>query len=161
MEQQLEQIFSDFRGKRSDLIPILQKIQDVLGFVPCKAMKATADFLNIPESSVYGLITFYSQFYLTKPGKHKIRVCEGTACHVRGSQTVVDAISDRLSIKPGETSEDQMFTIERVACVGSCALAPAVVVDKKVHGAMDAPKINKVIDRIFAAEAGDEQREGE
>ena len=122
-------------------------------------MKATADFLNIPESSVYGLITFYSQFYLTKPGKHKIRVCEGTACHVRGSQTVVDALGDRLKVKPGETTEDHQFTIERVACIGSCALAPAVVVDDKVHGVMDAAKINKVIDQISAAEA--EQGEGE
>ncbi len=145
----LDLALKDYEGAPSELIPVLQEVQDALGYLPREAMAAVAEFLNIPESAVYGVATFYSQFYLTRQGKHKIRVCQGTACHVRGSSDVVDAVRKRLGLKAGDdTTSDHEFTLERVACVGSCALAPVVVVDEKVYGAMSAAKTEAVIDAM-------------
>ena len=145
MQEQLEEVFGKFDGNRSDLIPVLQSIQDRLGYLPEEAMSKTARFLNIAESSVYGVATFYSQFYLTPQGRHKVKVCQGTACHVRGSEAITRTVSDLLGIKPGETSKDFEFTVERVGCFGSCAIAPVVVIDEKVYGNMTPEKTTKVL----------------
>jgi NADH-quinone oxidoreductase E subunit len=148
MQEQLEEVFGKFDGNRSDLIPVLQSIQDRLGYLPEEAMSKTARFLNIAESSVYGVATFYSQFYLTPQGRHKVKVCQGTACHVRGSEAITKAVSNLLGIKPGETSKDFEFTVERVACFGACAIAPVVVIDEKVYGNMTPEKTTKVLKAI-------------
>ena len=127
----LKGIFGRYSGSQGELIPILQDIQAEIGFIPREAMSETARFLNIPESSIYGVVTFYAQFYLTRQGKHKIKVCQGTACHVRGGRRIMQAVKKRLGISPGETSADYSYTLERVACLGSCALAPVVVIDNR------------------------------
>jgi len=134
MQNQLDEIFTRRDGAPGDLIPVLQDIQDVLGYLPREAMTEAARFLNVPESTVYGVATFYSQFHLTRQGRHKIRVCQGTACHVRGADEIVKAVSAKLGIGPGETTSDFEFSVESVACFGSCALAPVMVVNEKVYG---------------------------
>ena len=148
MQEQLEDIFSRCRGERSELIPILQDVQGAFGYIPAEAMKAVARFLNLPESVVYGVVTFYTQFHLTRQGKHKISVCQGTACHVRGSGRIMQAVKKSLGIRPGETTEDYMFSLERVACFGSCALAPVMVVDGSVHGKMTPQKAEALLESI-------------
>jgi len=159
VQEQLDKIFAQCDGKPSDLIPILQDIQDVLGYVPREAMSETARFLNMAETSVYGVVTFYTQFCLTPQGKHKIKICEGTACHVRGSREVSRAVEKKLGIKSEETTEDFLFSLERVACLGSCALAPVIMVDKKVHGAMTPAKMETLIDTMRDAESESDQAE--
>jgi len=120
--------------ERGELIPILQDMQDAIGYLPPDAIRAVAEFLNVAESVVYGVVTFYSQFYLTRQGRHRVKVCEGTACHVRGSGDVRTAIERTLGVGSGSTTEDYRFSLERVACFGSCALAPVMVVDDRVYG---------------------------
>ncbi|MHC4714733.1 MAG: NADH-quinone oxidoreductase subunit NuoE [Planctomycetota bacterium] len=132
----LQGIFQKYPGNQGDLIPILQDIQAEVGYIPREAMSRTARFLNICDSTVYGVVTFYAQFYLTPQGRHKIRVCLGTACHVRKGKDIMTALERKLGIKSGQTTDDLEFSLERVACFGSCALGPVVVVDGKVHGKM-------------------------
>lgn len=141
-------IFDRYQGKAGELIPILQDIQNDRGWLSRESLVETARFLNIPESAVYGVATFYAQFYLTRQGKHKIRVCQGTACHVRGGKRIMQAIRRKLGIGPGETTEDYQFSLERVACFGSCALAPVVVVDDKVYGNMTPQKAEKILSQL-------------
>ena len=132
-------------NKREDLIPILQKIQEELGYLPPYAMLEVARFLNIPEIDVYSVATFYNQFRLTPPGKHSIRVCMGTACHVKGGHITLAAWQRRLKIGPGETSADREFDLDTVACVGCCAMAPVTVVDKKVEAKADPTKVDGIL----------------
>lgn len=147
-QKTIQKIFSGHQGQRNELIPILQDVQAAFGYVPREAMTKTARFLNIPESSVYGVVTFYAQFYRTRQGKHKIRVCQGTACHVRGGRRIMQAVEKNLGINPGETTADYKFSLERVACFGSCALAPVMVVDGKVHGRMTPQKAKKILESL-------------
>jgi NADH-quinone oxidoreductase subunit E len=156
MQAQVREIFARHSAERSQLIPILQEIQEALGYIPREAMTETARFLRVPESTVYGVVTFYAQFYLTRQGKHKIRVCQGTACHVRGGKRVMRAVQKKLGIAPGETTPDYQFTLERVACLGSCALAPVMVMDGKVHGALTPAKAEALIARVQAEEPAGE-----
>lgn len=148
MTQQLQSIFQRYSGERGELIPILQDIQDTLGYIPRDAMSQTAGFLNLPRAAVYGVVTFYAQFYLTRQGKHRIKVCTGTACHVRGAQRIVEAVKGSLGIGPGETTHDYEFSLERVACFGSCALAPVMVIDGKVHGRLTPQKAEKLLGKL-------------
>ena len=147
-QETIQQIFSGYQGQRNELIPVLQDVQEAFGYVPREAMTKIARFLNIPESSVYGVVTFYAQFYRTRQGKHKIRVCQGTACHVRGGRRIMQAVEKKLGINPGETTADYKFSLERVACFGSCALAPVMVVDGKVHGRMTPQKAKKILESL-------------
>ena len=149
MQERLKTIFSGYGGERSDLIPILQDVQAALGYIPPEAMTQMAEFLKLPESTVYGVVTFYAQFYMTRQGKHKIKVCQGTACHVRGARRIMAAVRKKLGINPGETTEDYQFTIERVACFGSCALAPVMVVDGKVYGRMTPQKAERLLEDLM------------
>jgi NADH:ubiquinone oxidoreductase subunit E len=145
MDQELNEVFQKYEGKREELIPLLQDVQGKLGYLPAEARTAIGKFLNVPESVVFGVATFYAQFYLTRQGKHKIKVCRGTACHVRGGRRIMQAVQRKLGIKPGETTPDYEFSLERVACFGSCALAPVVVVDGKVHGRMTTQKAEQIV----------------
>jgi len=148
MQEQLQSIFGRHPPEPGALIPILQDVQQTLGYLPGPALKAVAEFLNVPESSVYGVATFYAQFHLTRQGRHRIKVCQGTTCHVRGGSAVMRAVQARLGIGPGETTEDYMFSLERVACLGSCALAPMMVVDGKVHGRMTPRKAERILEAL-------------
>jgi len=155
----LDEVFSRFSGARGDLIPILQEIQAVEGYIPAEAMSRTARFLNVPESTVYGVATFYAQFYLARQGRHKIRVCLGTACHVRGGRRIMQAVRRRLGIWPGETTEGYEFTLERVACMGSCALAPVVVIDDTIYGKMTVAKVERLLDELEEREKAGQAEE--
>lgn len=142
----LSDVFARFKGKREELIPILQATQNAYGYLPADAMKQIAKFVSMPESQVYGVATFFAQFYFTRRGKHQVKVCYGTACHVKGATRVLEAFERGLGIECGCTSEDYEYSLEKVACVGSCALAPVVVVDEEVFGQVDPSKVVEILD---------------
>jgi len=145
MDEELREVFENYEGKREELIPVLQDVQEKLGYLPKEALVSVSRFLNLPESVVFGVATFYAQFYLTRQGKHKVKVCRGTACHVRGGGRIMQAVQRKLGIKPGETTDDYEFSLERVACFGSCALAPVVVIDGRVYGRMTTRKTEQIL----------------
>lgn len=129
------------------VIPMLQEIQEQFGYIPCEAVDWLAAKLKISKQEIYGVATFYNHFRLNPPGKHEIRVCLGTACHVGGGEKLLDTIAEKLGINPGGTTPDGKFSLERVACVGACALAPAVVLDNEVHGRMTQRALKRLLDR--------------
>ena len=130
--QPLDSILDEFKGQKGAVIPILQRIQEAYGYLPKEILESTSKRTGIPLSQLYGVATFYAQFHLNKRGKHLIRICDGTACHVSGSEKTVQAIENAFDIQPGGTSQDSKYTLEIVYCVGSCGLAPVAVVDDKV-----------------------------
>jgi NADH-quinone oxidoreductase subunit E len=137
----------DQRGKDIDsLIIILQDIQKELGYVPENAVDLVAGELEISPTRIYGIITFYEQFRLHPPGKHSLKVCQGTACHVMGGELILNYLSDKLDVKAGETTSDGQFSFERVACVGCCGMAPVVVVDDKPQGNSNITSIDKLVE---------------
>ncbi len=138
-------ILEDLGNERENLIPILQRIQAELGYLSLHAMLEVARFLNIPDIDVYSVATFYNQFRLTPPGKHSIRVCMGTACHVKGGHITLAAWQRRLKIGAGETTPDREFDLDTVACVGCCAMAPVTVVDKKVEAKADPTRVDGIL----------------
>lgn len=144
----MKEILSKFQGNRNELIPILQKTQDRYGFLSKRRISRIARFLNLRESDAYGVVTFYSQFHLTRQGKHRIKVCQGTACHVKGGRKIMETVEKQLGIKQGETTPDYSFSMERVACFGSCALAPVMVVDNAVYGRMTPEKAKSILKRL-------------
>jgi len=145
IKEKTREIFQGVERKRESLIPLLQKIQEELGYLPSQAMLEVAQFLNIPDIDVYSVATFYNQFRLTPPGKHSIRVCMGTACHVKGGHITLAAWQRRLKIEPGETTPDREFDLDTVACVGCCAIAPVMVVDKKVQAKADPTRVDGIL----------------
>jgi NADH-quinone oxidoreductase subunit E len=138
-------ILEGVESRRENLIPILQKIQEELGYLPPYVMIEVARFLNVPEIDVYSVATFYNQFRLTPPGKHSIRVCMGTACHVKGGHITLEAWQRRLKIESGETTSDREFDLDTVACVGCCAMAPVTVVDKKVEAHANPTRVDGIL----------------
>ena len=138
-------ILGSFEPQQKNLIPLLQRIQAGLGYLPQEAMLEVARFLKIPEIDVYGVVTFYNQFRLTPPGKHSVRVCMGTACHVKGGHITLAAWQRRLTISPGETTPDREFDLDTVACVGCCAMAPVTVVDRKVEAKVDPTRVDGIL----------------
>jgi len=147
-----------FGKERSSLIPILQMIQDTLGYLPPEVITIVADYLDLTESDVYGVATFYNQFRFNPPGKNPIKVCLGTACHVKGGDIILENFERKLEIEEGETTPDREFSIERVACVGCCAIAPVALVGETVHGNMAPSKVEGLILRI-QVEKEKEERE--
>jgi NADH-quinone oxidoreductase subunit E len=141
----LDKIIDEFAGRSGNLIPILQKAQEVYGYLPSAALNRIAEKTGIPLSQIYGVATFYSQFYLTRRGQHIIRQCDGTACHVRGAGKIVDAMQNELGIQAGETTPDYKYTYEVVYCLGACGLAPAAVVDNKVVGRLVPEKMVQIL----------------
>ena len=123
----------------------MQETQEKFRYLPAAAMREIAKFLRIPESAVYGVSTFYAQFKLTPLGKKVIRICRGTACHVRGASKVLAEMEKQLGIKAGETTEDMEYTLETVACIGACALAPTMTIDNETYGKMTAKKVAEVL----------------
>jgi NADH-quinone oxidoreductase subunit E len=158
IKEKTREILVGVERKRENLIPLLQKIQEALGYLPSQAMLEVAQFLNIPDIDVYSVATFYNQFRLTPPGKHSIRVCMGTACHVKGGHITLAAWKRRLKIEPGETTPDREFDLDTVACVGCCAIAPVTVVDKKVQAKADPTRVDGI---LLAYQLQKEQEEKE
>jgi len=148
VDNTLADIRQKFAGKPDEVIPILQSVQEALGYLPERAILEVASLVGVPSSTVFGVATFYAQFRLQPVGKHIIRVCRGTACHVRGSGRIQRDIQARLEVAPGETTQDRLFTLETVACFGSCALAPVVVIDGSVYGRMTSSKIGRILDGL-------------
>lgn len=130
----LDHILEEFQGQKGAVIPILQRAQDAFGYLPKPVLAAIAKRTRVPLSRLYGVATFYAQFRLTRRGKHLIRVCDGTACHVRGAAKNVEAVEKSLGVSPGQTSPDYKYTLEIVYCLGTCGLSPVAVVDDKVYG---------------------------
>ncbi len=139
--EKLPAILSDFGRERGALLPILQRVQEVFRFLSPGAIREVAAYLNISPSEVYGVATFYNQFRFHPPGRHEIKVCMGTACHVAGGDVILENFERKLGVKDGETTPDREYSIERVACVGCGALAPVAVVDEQVIGHMQPSKV--------------------
>lgn len=139
---------ADFEKQRGSLIPTLQMVQEELSYLPPEAIKIVADHLKIPKSEIYGVATFYNQFRFQPPGKYPVKVCLGTACHVRAGDIILENFERKLGICDGETSDDREFSLERVACVGCCALAPVAVIGETVHGHMAPSKVEGLLLRI-------------
>ena len=151
IREQLDELFSPHSGERGDLIPILQEVQEKFGYLPREAMREIAKFLSLPESTVYGVSTFYAQFKFVPTGKKIVKVCRGTACHVRGGTRILREVEKQLGIKPGETTSDMEYTLETVACIGACALAPTMVVDKETQRKMTPQKVAELFSNISKA----------
>jgi NADH:ubiquinone oxidoreductase subunit E len=145
---EFKDVFKGYKKSRDNLIPVLQKVQNKIGYISEESVNAISDYLGISSTEIYGVATFYTQFRFTRPGDHMIKVCQGTACHVRGGQKIMDAVCKKTGIKPGETSIDYKYSVDRVACFGSCALAPVVVVDDEVYGRVSPQKIKKLLEEI-------------
>jgi NADH-quinone oxidoreductase subunit E len=131
---------------RSDLVPALQRAQAALGYLPPEAIHRIADDLRLTENDVFGVATFYAQFRFTPPGRHRLRVCLGTACHVQGGVQMMETLERRLGIDAGETTPDGEYDLERVACLGCCALAPVFTLDEAIYGQMSVLKLQEVLD---------------
>lgn len=145
VEAVVSEILASFPSQRENLLPALQEVQARLHYLPEGAMREVARAFGVPEVDVYSLATFYNQFRLKPPGKHQIKVCLGTACHTMGGHTVLDCFERRLGIGEGDTTPDGEFSLERVACVGCCALAPVVVVDERVEGRVTPTRVDGIL----------------
>ncbi len=141
----LDKVIEEFGGKPGTLIPVLQRAQEIYGYLPPEVLKHISDKTGTPLSQVYGVVTFYAQFYLQRRGKCIIRQCDGTACHVRGAGKIVDAIERELGIKAGETTPDYKFTFEVVYCLGSCGLSPVATINDKVVGRLVPEKMTQLL----------------
>jgi NADH-quinone oxidoreductase subunit E len=147
------EILEQNQNNPARLIPILQQIQDEYRYLPEEIMTFTATSLGISPAKVYGVATFYSHFALTAKGKHIIRICDGTACHVKKSTDILDAVQKKLNLTGGKiTTDDMLFTLETVSCLGACGLAPAVVINDDVHGLMTPASATALIDEIIKSE---------
>jgi NADH-quinone oxidoreductase subunit E len=147
LENQTNEILKSFKGEKSEIIPILQQVQQKFGYLPEAAMKQIADFVHVPASTVFGIGTFYAQFKLVPTGRNVIKICRGTGCYVRGAPRIISEMENKLGIKDGGTTSDLEYSLETVACFGSCALAPVIVVNDKVHGRMTPDKAKKLIEK--------------
>jgi NADH-quinone oxidoreductase subunit E len=142
----IKEITDKYARAKGTLIPILQEVQQVQGYLSEEAIAEISELTRIPKSEIFGVASFYSQFYFTRRGKYSVKVCLGTACHVRGGQRILDEVQSKLGILPGETSENYEFSLDKVACFGSCALAPVTVIDKTVYGRMSVAKVKNILD---------------
>lgn len=143
----LGKILSTYKGKDDELIPILQDVQKKFGYLPKKALMTIAKFTRIPESKVYGVATFYTQFRFSPIGKNHVCVCRGTACHVGGATRILEEVERELGIKEGQTTEDLKYSLETVACIGCCGLSPCITINDKVEAKMTPKKVKGVLSK--------------
>jgi NADH:ubiquinone oxidoreductase subunit E len=143
----IDSILKEYRSKRGGLIPVLQKIQEIMKYLPPVVQNYIALGLGLPSSDVYGVVSFYSFFSMKPRGRHLVRTCQGTACYVKGIQKVIDKIESGFKVKMGETTGDRRFTLQGVRCLGACGLAPVVMVDDNTHGQVDAAKVVKILEK--------------
>ena len=155
--QPVYEILDRLAGEKGMLIPILQQVQDAYGYVPEEAADAVADGTGSYRSQVYGVLTFYTQFHLSPRGRHIIRACAGTACHVKGGAQVINRMVNELGVEHGGTTEDLIFSFEEVACIGACGLAPTMVIDGVTYGKLTPKKVPKILDDIRAR--GEEEQQ--
>lgn len=139
-------IVDEFAGEPADLIPVLQRIQAAYGYLSEDSIRRVSRWLKLSENEIYGVATFFAQFRFTQPGKHPIKVCLGTACHVKGGEQILALLQRRLEIRPGETTPDGEYQLERVACLGCCALAPVLTIGEKTYGQSSVLKVQGLLD---------------
>jgi len=147
LEENVDRVLEKYQHDRGMLVSILQDIQAVFNYLPEEALEQVSQSLELPVSQVYSVATFFKAFSLQPRGRHLINVCLGTACHVRGAVKVLDKIERELGIKSGETTQDLRFTLERVNCVGACALGPMVIIDQEYHGEMSTDKVEAMLEK--------------
>lgn len=148
-DPKMQEILNTYVQDKSNLIQILNEVQEYYGYVPEKAMLAISDYLSIPMAEIYGVVTFYARFTLKPKGKYHIAVCLGTACFVKGSEKILDRVKERLGIDVGETTADGNFSIEATRCIGACGLAPVFTVNGEVYGKATVKMMDEVLDKIM------------
>jgi NADH-quinone oxidoreductase subunit E len=141
----MDEILAPYQGEKAELIPILQQVQRVFGYLPEEAMGRVAQFVDVPECTVFGVATFYAQFKLVPTGRNIVRVCRGTACHVRGGARILKEVERHLGVKQGESTPDLEYALETVACIGACALAPTMTVNDETYGGMTTKKVSEIL----------------
>jgi NADH:ubiquinone oxidoreductase subunit E len=144
---QIKKIIASYRGQRWPLIPMVEEIQGKVGYIPPESIPVIAEQLGLFPSQVQAVVTFYEQLYTEPRGKNIIRVCRGTACHVRGGKTILKLVKQHLGVEEGETTEDMEYTLETVACIGVCALAPNIMVNQETHGDMNPKKVARIFEK--------------
>lgn len=154
--EKLNEVFEKYKDPPGKLMPVLQEAQDIYGYLPYEIQQRISEALDIPISDVYGVASFYSQFNLAPKGKHRISVCLGTACYVKGASKVLERIEEKLGIKNGECTEDRLFSIDSCRCVGACGLAPVIMIDDEVYGNLDVDKVDAILDMYIENEKGGE-----
>ncbi|GIK43031.1 MAG: NADH dehydrogenase subunit E [Chloroflexota bacterium] len=147
----MDEVFEKYQGQRGALIPMLQRAQALYGYLPAEVLKLIAQRLGVSIGKVYGVATFYAQFYLERRGRHVLKLCDGTACHVKGTPGLLTAVEGEFEIQPGETSGDGQLTVEIIYCLGSCALAPVAVLDNQVMGRMRAEMLVRQVKKQITA----------
>lgn len=152
--EQFEKKLRKYKGVNGSIIPLLQSAQEIFSYVPQFAIEKIAIQTKTPPSNIYGVATFYKQFRLSPVGKHIIRVCQGTACYVNDADGVMDAIKEKLGVEVGENTSDGLFTLQSVACLGCCSLAPVVMIDNETYGNLNPDKISKILDEYIERERG-------
>jgi NADH-quinone oxidoreductase subunit E len=150
MTENISALLNSFSKDRKNLIPILQEVQEKERYLSAESISEISNYMGISENDIYSVASFYSQFRFKKPGEHTIKVCLGTACHVRGGARILNTVERELKIKPGQTTADGKYSLETVACIGACALAPTMVVDSEVHRQMTPQKVVN----LFKSEKG-------
>jgi len=141
----LKELVEKYKNESGSLIPILQEIQESFGYLPEESLIFVSDEMDIPLGRIWGVVTFYGQFYLSPRGRNIIKVCHGTACHIGAAEKISDVLHQELGVDEGDTTEDGKFTVERVACLGCCSLAPCVMISEKTYGRLTPQKIKKII----------------
>ncbi|MFB6343168.1 NADH-quinone oxidoreductase subunit NuoE [Saccharicrinis sp. FJH62] len=144
----IDDLINTYRGKAGNLIPLLQKTQDIYGYIPRQAMVKISEQAGLELSDMYGVATFYTQFRLNPVGKNIIKVCHGTACHVQNAGTITESLAESLKVKDGETTPDGMFTLESVACLGCCSLAPVMMIGDETYGKLTGKQAVRIIHEI-------------
>jgi NADH-quinone oxidoreductase subunit E len=144
----LDSVIEKYRNKKGNLIPILQGVQDIFGYLPSKAFKKISKETGLKLADMYGVATFYAQFRLNPVGKNIVKICHGTACHVQNAKDLTKALEEGLKIKDGETTEDSLFTLESVACLGCCSLAPVMMIGDETYGNLDGKAASKIIKKL-------------
>ena len=144
--QSFSTLVMEFKGEPSDLIPLLQRVQAAEGYLTRDSVRAISRWLRISENEIFGVATFFAQFRFTRPGDHSIKVCLGTACHVKGGEQILDVLTRRLEVQPGEATADGKYQLERVACLGCCALAPVVALDDKIYAQTSVLRIHGILE---------------
>ncbi len=144
----MEKILSEFEKNQKELIHILHDVQKKYGYIPSQVFSEISRHIKISESEIYGVLSFYKAFTLQPRGKHLITICLGTACHVRGAPMILDEFKRKLGIEPGETTDDNLFTLETVNCVGACALGPIAIADGDYHGQMKMSEVDKLVEKL-------------
>jgi NADH-quinone oxidoreductase subunit E len=145
VDKGFEELLQRWKSQKGNVIPLLQKTQELKGYLEKADMEAIAEVTGKSPAEIYGVATFYAQFRFQPPGRHTLKVCHGTACHVSGAEALDLALKTELGVEPGQTTDDGEFSVERVACLGCCSLAPVVMLDQEVHGRLTGDKLKKVI----------------